>query len=71
MFETIKWDGAFPIDHEPIIKTALLSYINAEEKERALTTSYGDLGKILKKIMEAVFMAALTANVLSRATLKV
>ena len=27
MFETIKWDGTSPIDHEPIVKTALLSYI--------------------------------------------
>lgn len=49
MTETIKWDGTSPIDHEPIIKTALLSYINAEEKEKAATISYGDLGNILKK----------------------
>ena len=49
MTESIKWDGTSPIDHEPIIKTALLSYITAEEKEKAAIISYGDLGGILKK----------------------
>ena len=49
MFETIKWDGTSPLDHEPIVKIALLSYITDEEKQTAMTTSYGDLGDILKK----------------------
>ena len=49
MTESIKWDGTSPIDHEPIIKTALLRYITDEEKEKAATISYGDLGEIMKK----------------------
>ena len=49
MTDTIKWDGVSPIDHEPIVRTALLSYITDEEKLKATTTSYGDLGDILKK----------------------
>ena len=49
MTESIKWDGTSPTDHEPIIKAALLRYITDEEKEKASTISYGDLGDILKK----------------------
>jgi phage-related protein len=49
MNNTIKWDGVFTIDHEPIVKTALLSYITDEEKQTAMTSSYGDLGKALRK----------------------
>ena len=49
MDNTIKWDGTSPLDHEPIVKIALLSYITDEEKQTAMTTSYGDLGDILKK----------------------
>lgn len=49
MAESIKWDGTSPTDRESIIKATLLSYITAEEKEKAATISYGDLGEILKK----------------------
>lgn len=49
MTETIKWYGTSSIDHEPIIKAALLRYITDEEKRKASTISYGDLGEMLKK----------------------
>lgn len=42
----LRWDG---VSHKEEITEALMSYIKDEEKHLALTTSYGDLGVLLKK----------------------
>jgi len=43
------WDGKSPIDHELAVKMTLLHFITPEERELAAHTSYGDLGRKLKK----------------------
>ena len=53
MDEKIKWDGSSPIDHEDLIKDALIGekgLLNDQEKIKAVTISYGDLGKLLKNV---------------------
>ncbi len=44
--QTVKWDGV--TDDDKILK-ALLFFINEDDKNAALTTSYGDFGKYLQK----------------------
>lgn len=45
--EVIKWDGVS--DADLILKT-LLFFIDEEDEEKALKTSYGDFGKYLQKM---------------------
>ena len=43
----IKWDGVTDAD---LILKALLFFIDEEDEEKALKTSYGDFGKYLQKM---------------------
>jgi len=45
--EVIKWDGVSDAD---LILKALLFFIDEEDEEKALKTSYGDFGKYLQKM---------------------
>jgi hypothetical protein len=54
MTEGIKWDGTSPIDpmHEKVLRDVLIGeggMLTNQEKELAKRTSYGDLGKTLRK----------------------
>lgn len=45
--EVIKWDG---VTDANLILKALLFFIDEEDEEKALKTSYGDFGKYLQKM---------------------
>ena len=54
MADTIKWDGVSTIDpmHEKVLRDVLIGeggMLTNQEKELAKRTSYGDLGKTLRK----------------------
>lgn len=46
---TVKWNEKTHSEYEKDIAAALLHYILKEDKEKAKSISYGDLGRILQK----------------------
>ena len=44
--QRLKWDG---VTHSTEVLKALLFFVDGEDKEYAITTSYGDFGKYLQK----------------------